>query len=71
MLASALYLVELPDTGHKMYIDPLNYVDTETALKEFANEIDSASLSLESHIGGGTKYASHRARTQNHQSLYF
>ncbi|XP_028393819.1 ephrin type-A receptor 4a-like [Dendronephthya gigantea] len=45
--------IELPEAGHKMYIDPMNYVDTETALKEFANEIDIASLALERHIGGG------------------
>jgi hypothetical protein len=36
-----------------MYVDPLNYVDAETALMEFANEIDPTSLSLERLIGGG------------------
>ena len=43
----------LPDIGQKMFIDPMNYGDAETALKEFANEIDPASLALECIIGGG------------------
>ena len=43
----------LPDVGQKMFIDPMNYGDAETALKEFANEIDPASLALERLIGGG------------------
>jgi hypothetical protein len=49
------YLVALPEIGQKMYVDPMNYVDAETALKEFANEIDPALLSLERLIGGGSK----------------
>ena len=48
-------LVELPDIGQKMYVDPMNYVDAEAALKEFANEIDPDSFSLEDQIGGGMK----------------
>ena len=49
------YLVILPDIGQKMYVDPMNYVDAETAMKEFANEIDPALLILERLIGGGNK----------------
>ena len=43
----------LPDIGQKMYVDPMNYIDAESAVNEFANELDPAALSLECVIGGG------------------
>ena len=46
-------LPAVPDTPQKTYVDPLIYVDVVDAVKEFANEIDSASLSLENLIGSG------------------
>lgn len=46
-------LPALPDTPQKTYVDPLIYVDVVDAVKEFVNEIDPASLSLESLIGAG------------------
>lgn len=43
----------LPDIGQKMYVDPMNYTDAESAVNEFTNELDPAALSLECVIGGG------------------
>ena len=36
-----------------MYVDPMNYIDAESAVNEFTNELDPAALSLECVIGGG------------------
>ena len=38
-----------------MYVDPINYIDAESAVNEFTNELDPAALSLECVIGGGKK----------------
>ena len=45
--------VELPTTGRRLYVDPSNYADTETAVKEFTNELDPSMVFLERMIGGG------------------
>ena len=36
-----------------MYINPSNYDDPETAVQEFANELDSEMIFLERMVGGG------------------
>ena len=46
-------LPAIPDTPPKTYVDPLIYVDVLDAVKEFANEIEPESLSLELLIGSG------------------
>ena len=48
-----LFVVELPTTGKKMYVDPSNYDKPEDAIVEFATEIDATLLYLEMLIGKG------------------
>jgi hypothetical protein len=45
--------VELPQIGHKLYVDPTIYDSPEDALNEFASELDPSVLVLEKLIGGG------------------
>ena len=39
--------------GVKTYVDPHTYEDPQQAVREFTKEIDAASITIESVIGGG------------------
>ena len=46
-------LPAIPNTPPRTYVHPLIYIDVLDAVREFANEIDPESLSLEHLVGAG------------------
>ena len=44
----------MPAGSVRTYVDPYTYEDPHQAVREFAKEIDTSLITIESVIGGGT-----------------
>jgi len=46
----------MPVGSVRTYVDPYTYEDPHQAVREFAKEIDTSLITIESVIGGGTAF---------------